>query len=238
MRRSGRASTAAGLYAIPEPDSDEFMDGGDTSDDDQARRPQRGGSKAKAAAKAAATGRRSAATVDTGIRRAGRPPKARQVPEEEEDDSLDLMQVGEEDDQDAAGSEEEASSSGDDDDDEQPTRGGAAGRGRRQQQPAAAAAAAAPKPRGRPRGAGSKKARTGGAATDVTQLLPSGMDEELLRSTWLRLPQKNRTHKDELMQGYRRMFPRWRLQLRCGFDGSGVLGGRDDRVHSAALPSS
>lgn len=48
------------------------------------------------------------------------------------------------------------------------------------------------------------------------QLLPSGLDEELLRSTWLRLPVKNRTHKDALMQGYRRHFPHWRLQLRCG----------------------
>jgi hypothetical protein len=51
----------------------------------------------------------------------------------------------------------------------------------------------------------------------VTRLLPPGLDEEMLRATWLRLPPKNCNPKEALMRGYRAQFPRWRLQLRHGW---------------------
>jgi hypothetical protein len=90
----------------------------------------------------------------------------------------------------------------------------AADRPRRGRQPKQQPEAAAPVKRGRPRAA--SKVPGPAAAPDVTQLLPAALDEEMLRATWLRLPVKNRTGKDALMQGYRRQYPRWRLLLRCG----------------------
>ncbi|KAI8462573.1 MAG: origin recognition complex subunit 2-domain-containing protein [Monoraphidium minutum] len=77
--------------------------------------------------------------------------------------------------------------------------------------------AAKPPPRRRTRAAAAVAAAPPPAAADVAALLPAGLDEEMLRAAWLRLPAKNRNPKDALMQGYRRQFPRWRLQLRQRF---------------------
>jgi hypothetical protein len=214
MRRSARASTKGATYAIPEPDSDEFMGVDSASDDDEdAPRGRRGAAPAKAA-----TQRRGKVGRSPGKKAA-----AAAKPAPEDVDSDDLMQPAEsdDDDRDQDGSDDgEGGSSSDMDDD------GGAGRGAkgRAGRPAAAAAA---KPAGKPRGRPKKQRPAAAAAAQATQLLPAAMDEELLRSTWLVLPQKNRTHKDALAQGYRRQFPRWRLQLRWA--------GREGRREAAAL---
>jgi hypothetical protein len=201
----------------PESDEDERMDAAGSSGDDQEQLRRSRGRPPAAAGKARAL--HAAPPAGRGAPRRAALGGGHYV--DASDDDEDMGEGG-------SGSGSESGSDGDDlAADDRPRRG--PGRPRKQ----------VPPPPPAKRGRGAPKAAAGGGsgggsgAPGIAALLPAGLDEEMLRATWLQLPVKNRTGKDELLQGYRREFPRWRLLLRRG----GRVG-RGRRGRGLAAPAS